>query len=63
MAHAIALRREGAMDFIREESLAAAERMYPGIRQLYAWARPTTYRDLLSLYERWTREVGGADRG
>jgi hypothetical protein len=49
------------MDVIREEGLAVAERMYPGIRQLYAWARPTTFRDLLSLYEHWTRDVAHND--
>jgi hypothetical protein len=45
------------MDVIGEEGLAAAERMYPGIRQLYGWARPTTFRDLLALYELWARDV------
>jgi len=41
------------MGGIREEDLLVAERMYPGIRRLYEWAHPTSFLDLLALYERY----------
>ena len=44
---------------IREENLVALERMYPGIRRLYQWARPTSLLDMISLYERWAHVGDG----
>ena len=40
------------MERIHEADLLVVERTYPGIRRLYEWARPTSFLDLLALYER-----------